>query len=229
MYPEGPLDVHMEGLGHSLAILTGVAGAQQAASILQNQYVSQYGIPCVWPVFVRFRSDDGMSFGRHNGTVWPHIQGFWATAAAMHRNIAIFAHELDALAQLADRHGEFKEIYHPITGEPYGGLQIDRGEMRLWDSQPRQTWSATAYLRMIHMGLFGMAFDPEGIRFQPVVPERFKKIALTGLAYRDMTLDIIVNGSGVRVEQFKLDGEPSESQRVSAAMRGRHMIELEMA
>ena len=66
-----------------------------------------------------------------------------------------------SLAAMAIRHREFKEIYHPVTGEPYGGLQIDKGEMRVWASEPNQTWSATGYLRMIHMGLLGLQIDAE--------------------------------------------------------------------
>ena len=39
-----------------------------------------------------------------------------------------------------------------------------------WESQPDQTWSATAYLRMVFTDLFGMRFGADGIAFAPSLP-----------------------------------------------------------
>jgi glycogen debranching enzyme len=217
----------MEGLGHAFAILFGIASPEQARAVLDNQYVAPYGIPCVWPVFPWFASPDGMTFGRHNGTVWPFIQGFWASAAAMHGRLDLFDKELTALADMADRHREFKEIYHPITGEPYGGLQVDRGKVRLWAGEPHQTWSATGYLRMIYYDLFGMRFQPDELCFQPTVPPRFETLQLTGVKYRDMTLDVTIRNSGTRIASFALDGQPHEPV-IPATLDGQHRIVMNM-
>lgn len=46
--------------------------------------------------------------------------------------------------------GHFYEIYDARTGVLDGGWQAGRH----WDSEPDQTWSATAYLAMIYRGLF---------------------------------------------------------------------------
>lgn len=224
---EGRCEEYQEGLGHALAILTGVADDEQARSVLASQYVSIRGIPCIWPLFPRFRSADGMSFGRHNGTVWPFIQGFWADAAARCRQVDLFDHELAALAEMADRHHEFKEIYHPVTGEPYGGLQVDKGEMRLWPSEPNQTWSATGYLRMIHLGLAGMRFEPDALRFEPMLPERFEQVRLGPIPYRNMTLDVTVRGPGTRIDRFTLDGDTADPV-IYASLTGQHEIEITM-
>ena len=48
----GRCDGYAEGLGHALVILAGVADAARADAVLANQHVCEYGIPCVWPVFV---------------------------------------------------------------------------------------------------------------------------------------------------------------------------------
>lgn len=72
---------HQEGLGHSFAILFGVASSQQAKSILENQYITDEGISCVWPSFDRYLNFGENEYGRHSGTVWPHIESFWADAA----------------------------------------------------------------------------------------------------------------------------------------------------
>jgi hypothetical protein len=217
---------YMEGLGHSLALLFGVADDGQAKKVLENQYVSPYGIPCVWPIFPRFESEDGMACGRHNGTVWPFIQGFWAEAAARHGRLDLFEKELDGLTRSAGAANNFMEIFHPVTGEPYGGLQIDNGEMRMWGSCPRQTWSATAYLRMLYNVVLGMRIEPEGIGFEPRAPKRFSEVRLDGLPYRGATLDITVRGAGTQVESFLLDGEAADRPWVGGDVAGEHEIEI---
>ena len=160
-----------DGLGHSLAILLDVADERQKEKILKNQYISPAGIPCLWPVFNRYSRDE-KHVGRHNGTVWPHIQGFWGTAAAGQGKTELFEKELQMLTTFALRDGQFGEVFHPETGLEYGGLQENsEGVIEEYFLCHRQTWSATAYLRLILMGLYGMSFSPEGIRFTPTIPE----------------------------------------------------------
>ena len=223
----GLCDDYSEGLGQALAILTGVASDDQARGVLASQHVTDFGIPCVWPLFPRFQSDDGSDFGRHCGTIWPFIQGYWADAACRYDNLPVFEKELDTLAEMADRHDEFKEIYHPVTGEPYGGLQIDKGKMRLWRSEPNQTWSATGYLRMIHAGLFGMTFEPDALQLNPTVPGRFTELHLGPISYRDMTLEITIRGAGTTVKRCLIDGEKAKPT-IDASLIGTHKIEIEM-
>lgn len=226
---DNELVAHMEGLGQSLAVLLQVADEDRAARLLSAQHVTPYGIPCVWPVFPRFQSPDGMSFGRHNGTVWPFIQGYWAEAAARHGRLDLFDRELTTLTTAVDRVANFYEIFHPLTGEPYGGLQIDHGAMRLWDSCPRQTWSATGYLRMIHQVLVGMDFVPDGLRFRPAVPERFGDVTLEHVPYRAARLDIRLRGRGTAIRAFHLDGERLDTPCLPADLRGSHRVELDLA
>ncbi len=115
----------VEGMGISFAILFGIADKEKQEKIFKNTPVSAHGITCVYPSFSRYASDDGMSFGRHSGTVWPHIQGFWASAAALCERADLFDSELSKQTENALRGNQFAEIYHPITGEVYGGMQED--------------------------------------------------------------------------------------------------------
>jgi len=117
------IDRSMEALGHAFVILFRIAPPKRAKRIFSTQYVSPHGIPCVWPLFPRFSRDTP---GRHCGTVWPQIQGFWALAAASKRKVQIMDKELRALTKCALKSGDFREIYHPFTGEPYGGIQTGR-------------------------------------------------------------------------------------------------------
>lgn len=193
-----------EGMGLSFAILFGVAEEAQKQAIFEKTYVSAYGIPCLYPDYSRYAAH---GVGRHSGCVWPHIQGFWADAAASNKRIDIFDFELQKQAENALRYHQYAELYHPATGELYGGLQEDAGQgIRLWPSQPVQTWSATAYLRNVYFDLLGMRFAPEGIAFQPVGSALTKKITLKSLAYRNAVLDIHIEGSGSTIGSFLLNG-----------------------
>lgn len=208
---------HQEGLGISLAILFGVADAEQTARILNNAYITPQGIACVWPTFPRYAVNSS-TFGRHSGTVWPFIQAFWAQAALSAGRKDLFDQEFMTLTRLASQSDGFYEIYHPITGKPYGGVQegINWSE---WASVPRQTWSATGYLKMVISCILGLTFTPDGISFKPSLPAGMKTASMRNLAYRNMILNITIKGAGDKVESISINGKnldflPSNSEGV---------------
>ncbi len=253
-----------EGFGHSFAILFGVADAAKTERILDTLHITPEGIPCIWPNFPRYETADGSGFGNHCGTVWPPISGLWAEAAARSGRIDAFALELTRLADRACRDNQFAEIYHPLTGRIYGGLQegvtgrtgatmqsflearlgigngalpaamevlfpaqASRGDgIRLWQACTRQTWSATAYVRMVLRGLFGIDLTEEGMRFAPVVPDGLGPVRLFNLGYRGAVIDIEVRGSGSRVTSLTINGRPASLLPAEAAGRQRILIEL---
>ncbi|MEN8202694.1 MAG: amylo-alpha-1,6-glucosidase [Bacteroidota bacterium] len=218
-----------EALGNAYAMMFGITDDQQAASIFRNQYVSPHGVTCGWPELPRFQTDpDGMSFGRHNVTVWPQIQGMWADVAARYGKVEVFTHELQALAANAVRDMQFSEIYHPVTGERYGGMQANGQEIGLWESTRRQTWSATAYLRMVYSGLFGIVLEEGGLRFSPVLPEGIGPVSLNGLKYRNMLLNITVSGEGTEITSFKVDGKEQDAPLIPATGQGKLLVEIEV-
>lgn len=188
---------HQEALGQAYAVLFGVASEEQARSVFRNQPVKAAGVPAIWPDFPRYQQPDGNAFSRHAGTVWPQIQGMWAHAGAAYGDSAILGHELFQLAAHAVRDNQFAEIYHPLTGEIYGGMQERIGKgIVLWNSLPRQTWAATAFIRMMIYGVAGLTPAPDGLRFRPCLPAGLAKLELRNLRYRDMTLNLIVEGAG---------------------------------
>ncbi len=228
-YLVGPLGNcdHQEGIGSAYAILFGVADAKQTEAIFKNQHITPAGIPCGWPNFSRYESKDGKSFGRHIGTVWPQVQGFWADAAARAGKPDVFGHELFNLAAHAVRDMQFAEIYHPLTGEIYGGLQEREGQgIGLWGAASRQTWSATAYIRMVFMGLAGMRFDSDGVRFQPVMPKGVGKVHLSNIRYRKMALDITVEGNGAKIKQCRIDGKETKDCFLPVDGEGRKVVTI---
>ena len=216
-----------EAVGSAYAIMFGIADTTQTESIFRNQYVSAAGVTCGWPELPRFKTDkDGMSFGRHNVTVWPQIQGMWADAAAKNHKVDIFSHELFTLANHAVRDMQFSEIYHPITGERYGGMQASGKEITLWESTRRQTWAATAYMRMIYSGVFGISLNEHGIGFSPCVPAKLNDIRLSGLKYQNMLLNIRIRGNGTKIKTFRVNGLELEAPFISKDNRGIQSIEI---
>jgi glycogen debranching enzyme len=212
----GPLGIseHEEAVGHAYALLFGIADDARAQLVLEHQHVAPAGVPCLWPNLERYQSPDGMSFGRHAGTIWPQIQGMWAHAAARYRKDGIFGHELFQLAKHAVRDNQFTEIYHPASGAIYGGLQERPGKgIVLWTSKPRQTWAASAYLRMILFGLVGMQVSRDGIRFEPCVPAELSQVEVVDLHVRNSRMDIAIKGKGVRLRTLTVSGTqlPTES------------------
>ncbi|MBR6028379.1 MAG: hypothetical protein IKP40_04755 [Clostridia bacterium] len=177
-YLAGECDAQ-ESLGLAFAILFGVADEEQIRSILEHTHVTPAGVPCVWPSFEPYRQT---GYGRHSGTVWPHIQGFWALAALKAGRGDLFSRELFALAGHAVRDGQFAEIYHPEDGRIYGGIQEGGGEYLLWRSCAAQTWSASALLAMVFSGIFGLEAD--GRPGMPYLPEGLGFAELSGLTVR---------------------------------------------
>ena len=184
-----------EALGMSFALEFDIADARQAARILENMVVTPQGMPCLYPSFERYRA---LGYGRHSGTVWPHAQAFWATAVAGY-DASAFERELLALTRNALRDGQFYEIYHPVTGLPYGGVQEDHGVLNPnWVSQPHQTWSATGYLRMVLGGLAGLRFDENGVHVRPTATGAVHALKLTGLRWRGRTLNLDIRDFGAQ-------------------------------
>lgn len=186
-----------EGLGLSFALLFDIADEGQAVSLMESAKITDYGIPCVWPCFAPYGQ---YGVGRHCGTVWPHVQGYWAKAMLYMGRQDRFDHELFSLAENAVRDGQFTEIYHPETGLPYGGIQEGLTGYFLWDSCSHQTWSATAYIRMILEGVMGMDVS-HGLTFSPNLPKGVERAELRNFLWQGRCLDILADRNGVIVRE----------------------------
>lgn len=220
-----------EGLGNCFALLFGIADEQRAEAIFHNQPITPHGIPCLWPTFARYESNDKMSFGRHSGTIWPHIQAFWACASAHYSKVDAFEFEMRNMAEKACQNGQFSELYHPLTGQIYGGIQEGlhpQGKSEEWRSCSRQTWSATGFINMILTGLLGIVFETDGIRFKPMVPKGFKKVEFYNLPYRDMILDIQIEDSGAQITECIVNECVLPSPYLHAGKKGRQKVVLKL-
>ena len=82
---------------------------------------------------------------------------------------------------------------------------------------------------MIHYGLFGMEFTPEGIELAPTLPSEWGGVSLSGLHYRDAVLDLRLTGSGRRVAKFTIDGKSSRKALIPCGLTGKHTVEVVLA
>lgn len=78
--------------------------------------------------------------------------------------------------------------------------------------------------------LFGLSLTENGLTVQPAIPSVMPGThQLKGIEYRDMTLDITVNGTGNRIVRFEIDNEQSASNSIPADFTGHHNIVVTMA
>jgi glycogen debranching enzyme len=217
-----------EGLGVAFAVLFGQVGNERAGSILAGHPRTAHGVSCVWPPYERYAAPDGQGFGRHCGTIWPQVNAAWALAAVVSGRPDLAWSELKLLATKAVRDGQFMEIYHPLTGLPYGGLQEgprDPG-IRAWKVCQRQSWCATGYLAMVLGVLGGMALEPDGISFVPWLPPGLNSFRLRGLRYRETRIDLAVRREAAGDGCCRINGKDAVSARVPAEAQGRQELEV---
>jgi hypothetical protein len=221
---DGSAGAYQEGTGLAFAILFGVADPAQARSILAHAREMTWGMPDTYPHWDRYSAAQP---GRHNAIVWPLVQGLWAKALARQGDQNGFASETARLAKLATGNSGFWEIYNGDTGVVDGGYQRLGDTVKFhWGSQPDQTWSATAFLDMVHTGLFGLTFTDGGLAFAPDLPAGWGDVTLRNLRYRAADLTIALHGSGTTVGSFTLDGRPVPGNTVPATLTGSHRVEI---
>lgn len=213
---------YQEGLGVSLALLSGLLAREEAQQALLQLKLTSYGIPSVSPAFPRNSREKP---GRHNMMIWPHINAFYGAACATIGADDEFYRELENIATLAVVNGQgcFYEIY-TTDGKPSGGWQCKA----LWDKKEHQTWCATGYLRLWIDHVFGLRFSgSEELRFAPMGMRDGSMCVLDGIRWRDTELTVIVSGRGP-IAHTRINGKTAE-QPVVGNLGGHATIEIELA
>ncbi|SFW79426.1 MGH1-like glycoside hydrolase domain-containing protein [Amycolatopsis australiensis] len=221
---DGAAGAYQEGSGLAFALLFGIANPAQARSIVAHAREMTWGMPDTFPNWDRYSDAQP---GRHNAIVWPLVQGLWAKALAGQGEQSAFASEVARLAKLAGNNSGFWEIYNGTTGVVDGGWQRLGDTVKFhWGSEPDQTWSATAFLDMIHSGLFGLTFTGRGLAFAPDLPAGWGDVTLRNLRYRAANLTIALHGAGTRIASFTVDGRPAPGNAVPATLSGDHTVAI---
>lgn len=196
-----------EGLGLAFSILFGLSDAEKTQRIAKNITITPQGIACVYPTFDRYAKLN--EIGRHSGTIWPMIQGFYGLSILYAKEYARFDFELMSMAEKASHDLHFSEIYHPIDGNPYGGMQecYDPNGfssfMKMWASGEKQTWSATAFLALIYYGVLGLKIENDCLYVRPHLPEYIDCAKLNGLKIGNLELDFEINRES-KVHEFSI-------------------------
>lgn len=218
---KGKLDTSVEAMGHAFAIDFQIADNLKIESILKNLPKMPKGICSIYPHFEGLFTDEKQ--GRHNAIIWPFINGYFGEVAAKHGHIEILTRELIGMAELVEHsHGEFYEIYHSITGKVDGGIQCGHS----WDSCHHQTWSASAFIRMVLNGVIGITFIEEGIVFKPSVDQSLAGIIIENIRYREMTLSIELMGYGNKIKSFEINNTVCDQYFISNGLSGEYFIKI---
>lgn len=99
--------------------------------------------------------------------------------------------------------------------------------INLWQSCGRNTFSSTAYVRMVLQGLCGLRLETDGITFQPTIPKGMSPVAVYELPYRQAELEIHITGEGQQVRRITINGK--EARTLPTTATGNQSIVIEMA
>ena len=204
---------YQEAIGLGFVLMFGIADERQAALVVQNTQVTEQGIGIVWPSFDRYLELDG--YGRHAGVIWPHGQAFWAQACAQYDYYYGYEYELFLMADKAVRDNQFYEIYHPDTGEAYGGLQeVGSSTVTMHHSCEHQTWSATGYLSLIYYELLGANIGTDSVTFTPYLPEGVNEATVSGFKVGGANIDVIIVRGGDHASTVTIDTTKEANHRI---------------
>ena len=67
-----------------------------------------------------------------------------------------------------------------------------------------------------------------GCTFSRWYPASFATLSLAGVNYRNMTLDLQLQGHGTKLKSFKIDGTVQEQAFVPTDLTGHHSIVMEL-
>lgn len=202
-----------EALGEALAVIFNVADEDRAREMIARSPMTPFGATCIYPQIPGIPP-------YHNNGIWPFVQSYWNLAAAKAGNEAVLNHGLAAIYRAG---GLFLTNYENFVAESgdFLGTEIN---------SHRMLWSMAGNLAMVHRVFMGISFDPDGIRFSPVVPSSYPGMKrLSNFRYRNAVLDITVEGTGNRIASVTIDGEPADAAWFNADITGDHSLEIQLS
>jgi hypothetical protein len=181
-------------LGQALAIVTGVAPAARARSILARYPHGPMGAPVIYP------QQQGMPV-YHNRAMWPFVTAYGLRAAAMTGNVSVADAAYHSLMRGAALNLSNMENLEWLSGQP---LLLDEKNPSLIGpviNSKRQLWSVGAYLGMVIENVFGISSTSEGIAIRPFITAKLRRetfgrsdaITLQRLRLRDKTITVTIH------------------------------------
>ncbi len=156
-------------LGQALAIVTGIADTEQAASILAHYPHGPLGAPVIWP------QQPGRAV-YHNRAIWPFVTGYGLQAAIRLQNVAVADAAYDTLLRAAAVNASNMENFEWLLGRTMLDLP-DQQSGPVVNSR-RQLWSVGAYLGAVVGGVFGVQTTNDGISVAPFITAKLRSETL---------------------------------------------------
>lgn len=175
-------------LGLSLAVIHGVADEHRARLILQHYPSTAAGPPVVWP------EQRGVAI-YHNRALWPFVTAYALKAAKRARQLGLMSRFADSLVRGAATSMSNMENFEFLTQ----ATAFDDGKLSgPVINSPRQLWSVAGYLNLVLEGLWGLEFDGDNVRFDPVLPGALaarlfagqREISLQQITHQGVMLDV---------------------------------------
>jgi hypothetical protein len=202
---------YREPITAGLIYLYGIADATKALAYHQKFTATPYGYRNVDPVTPAGET------AYHGGNPWANLDPYhgWMLAQLGQPDKLkpfIFWWGRAGLPLKQWREGTL----HPATGEFHHNYK-------------HLIWGAMGYTSYWSRGVFGINYEPDGIRFRPCVPTDFGDdfyAILNNFEYRDCSLRIILTGKGTCLQSIELDGKPTD--KIPVDLKGRHTVRLVM-
>ena len=213
-------------LGQSLAIITGVADAEQAQSILGHYPHGPLGAPVIWP------QQPGVPV-YHNRALWPFVTAYGLRAAAQYGNVAVADSAYASLLQGAALNLSNMENMEWQGGDPAAPAINSR----------RQLWSVGGFLGMVVQQVFGIGVDADRLHVNPFITSRLRRewfagsdvIELSGLVLHGKRLHIKIKlPPAVALEGYympvggKLNGKDARTPVAWSELAEDNVIEVDM-
>ena len=207
------LSPRSEALGEALTVLFDIADSSRQQEIIRRTPITAFGISCIYPQIPGIPP-------YHNNAVWPFVQSFWLWAAAKTGNEKAVMESISAIYRPAALFLTNKENFVADNGD-FQGTQINSSNM---------LWSLSGNISIIHKVIFGIHFNTDGLLFQPFVPKLLEgKRSLTNFTYRNARLDINMEGWGIQIKAFFLDGRQMNKAFIPADLSGTHTVRIVLA
>ncbi len=199
-----------ETLGESLAILYDVADPQRAKLITEKNPVTPFGPAIFFPQIADMPP-------YHNNALWPWVGAYWTLANAKAANSRGVMLGVGSVFRPAALFCTNKENFN-----------LDNGDITTELNSSNMLWCLSGNIAITLKMLFGITPEPDGIAFKPFIPKELSdRRTLTGLRYRDMTLDISIEGYGNRISKFYLNGK-ARAPFIPADLKGVQEIKIVM-
>jgi hypothetical protein len=184
------LNQRAETLGESLAIMWGIADAQRAKVITENNPTTPFGAAIFYPQIADMPA-------YHNNALWPWVASWWALANAKVGNEAGVMQAIGSVFRPAALFATNKENFN-----------LDNGDIATELNSSNMLWCLSGNIAITHKILFGISFERDGLSFAPFVPAALSaERKLTNFKYRGATLNITVIGSGKNIKRFTVNGK----------------------